>query len=296
MAGTASNPGNLLRVFLVDNGSLRPSAVFALRHLAESLSSTAGFEVEPVSLLHSAKIDPQLLDNQPAKVVGGRLNECIAQGDRHFLFLPLFLGPSLAITDYLPRLIDETKQETPGLSIKIADSLCGSDVANPDPRLARMLADTVRSEIESASLVAPTVAVVDHGTPHRPVNQLRNAVGRQLEAILGDEVSEVIPCSMERRDGNEYDFNEPLLERLDEVSRVKNACVAAMLFLLPGRHAGNNGDVAKIRDALIEKGAFSSMHISPLLGSHPVLLDILLDRVNEALGSRVAARSGATPA
>ena len=47
-------------------------------------------------------------------------------------------------------------------------------------------------------------------------------------------------CCMERREGSEYDFNDPLLESLIkelEEKKIKKL-VLAQLFLSPGRHAG----------------------------------------------------------
>jgi hypothetical protein len=52
-----------------------------------------------------------------------------------------------------------------------------------------------------------------------------------------------------------------------------------MFFLLPGRHAGDGGDVAQIGEALVERGAFAQVARTVLLGGHPILLEILADRL-----------------
>lgn len=266
-------------VFLVDNGSLRPQAVFALRELATNLANLVGFRVEAVSLLHSHKIDPADLGGTPATIVRRRLKVCLATGERQFVILPLFLGPSSAIKDYLPELIEEARTQVPDLMVKVAEPLAGGDVDQPDPRLAEMLADHVRATIRAHDLDRPSVAVVDHGTPLAAVNQVRNAVAAKVADILEAEVSQVIASSMERRDGAEYDFNEPLLERLDSDLCGSRECIAAMFFLLPGRHAGEGGDVVEICDELVECGSFVRIFMTPLLGEHPMLLDILKDRL-----------------
>jgi sirohydrochlorin ferrochelatase len=130
----------------------------------------------------------------------------------------------------------------------------------------------------------PQVALVDHGTPVEPVNRVRNAVARQLADLLGTEVSTVVASSMERRAGAEYDFNEPLLENVDQIEAlIGGDLIVALFFLLPGRHAGAAGDVAQICDALLERKVFSRVEMTPLLGEHPVLLDILADRLQVAL-------------
>lgn len=261
-------------IFLVDNGSLRPDASLALRQLASQLCDLVGLPVEPVSLLHSHKIEAALLQGVPATIVKRRMRERIEAGQREFIMLPLFLGPSLAITDYLPRIIEELRQTCPDLKVRIAAPIAGDDVAHPDCRLSEILADHVRGMIGEDNV---QIALVDHGTPIKPVNTLRNAVARQLADSLGLAVQ---PCSMERREGPDYAFNEPLLENLESLDDSSRARLAlAMFFLLPGRHAGEGGDVAQITNSMVERGVFSSVQMSPLIWEHPLLLEILRDRL-----------------
>ena len=90
-------------------------------------------------------------------------------------------------------------------------------------------------------------------------------------------------CSMERRDGPEYAFNDPLLENLATVKGDSDThLILGMFFILPGRHAGEGGDVAEIIEGLIKRDHFKSIHVCPLLGEHPLLLDVLADRLKEA--------------
>ena len=87
------------------------------------------------------------------------------------------------------------------------------------------------------------------------MNRLRDSVAAQVGDILGVRVQ---PCSMERRDGPEYAFNDPLLENLGKVEGFSEGkLILGMFFLLPGRHAGACGDVSEITDGLIERGQFS---------------------------------------
>lgn len=268
-------------VLLIDNGSLRPEATFSLRHLARELSARTKLDVEAVSLLHSHKIPADDLEGLPATIVRRRLRECVQQGLRHVICLPLFLGPSLAVREYLPQLIEEAQAECPELRVDLAEVLAGPDCEVPDPRLAQMLADVVRRVGVSPST---KVALVDHGTPYEPVNRVRNAVVGQLALDLGVEVAKVLACSMERREGDAYAFNEPLLENLTEVSGFSGGrLVLAMFFLLPGRHAGDGGDVAEICERLKAARAFDQIEMTPLLGTHPGLVDLLEDRLNEVL-------------
>lgn len=271
---------NTRAIFLVDNGSLRPAATFALRRLAQALSQQAGERVEPVSLLHSHKIPAEQLQGQPATIVRRRMRKLLSAGQREFVILPLFLGPSLAITDYLPTIVDELRQDYPDLVVKIAAPIAGQSVAQPDVRLAQMLAGHMPAHLAGGA-EERKIALVDHGTPFQPVNTLRNAVARQLAAQLKLPVQ---PCSMERREGAEYAFNDPLLEHLAGVAGYAGSdLVLSMFFLLPGRHAGEGGDVAEIAAGLVQHGDFRSIHTCPLLGEHPLLLEILGDRLREVL-------------
>ena len=101
---------------------------------------------------------------------------------------------------------------------------------------------------------------------------------------MGVDATIVAACSMERREGTEYDFNEPLLENLGELNGWRGSdLIVAMFFLLPGRHAGADGDVAQICSKLLQRAAFRSIQQTPLVGKHPLLIEILADRLNEAL-------------
>jgi hypothetical protein len=264
-------------IFLVDNGSLAPAATLGLRGLAASLTERVGQKVEAVSLLHSHKVDAAELGGMGATIVKRRMRASFAAGRRRFMILPLFLGPSRAISEYLPELLSELRGECPEMEVVVADCLLGKSVDNPDARLAQMLADHVRvADPESVM----QVALVDHGTPAPEVNRLRNAVARDLGELLGREV---VACSMERREGAEYDFNEPLLEHLPLQANSKGGrLLAAMFFLLPGRHAGAGGDVAHIGAELVKRGVYREVVCTALLGRHPLLLDLLAERLLEA--------------
>lgn len=274
---------NTPTVFLIDNGSLRPQATVALRLLAQALARRSAMPVEAVSLLHSHKIGADKLNGVPANIVKRRLRELLAAGQHDFICLPLFLGPSLAIADYLPQVVNELSGEHPELKVRIASVLAGEDLDAPDPRLAQMLADQIRALQASPDT---KLALVDHGTPIIEVNRVRNAVAQQLACELG--VTVVLPCSMERREGKAYAFNDPLLEKLGSIDDfVGGRLILAMFFLLPGRHAGEGGDVAKICEGLIAEGTFEEIQNTPLLGEHPMLIEILEDRLREVMSRKI---------
>ena len=217
-------------VLLIDNGSLRAEATLVLRRLAASLAARTGLRVEPVSLLHSSKVPAADLGGIPAQIVKPSLRRFVDAGVHELICLPLFLGPSLAISGYLPTLIDEARKRAPQLKVVVAETLAGAALDQPDERLAQILAAHVRDTLTTARAAQPRVALVDHGTPVETVNQVRNAVARQLAEQLGSEVTTVVASSMERRPGPEYAFNEPLLENLDQLEGLTGGDLIVALF------------------------------------------------------------------
>ena len=268
-------------VLLCDNGSLQADAIRALREVAAILCRKVNHNVRPAGLLHSNRADPAGLDGEPAASLIPALGDLLDAGERDFLILPFFLGPSRAVTQWLPEQLGKLSEEWPDLRVKTASCLFREE----DERLAQALADGVRGEVAKGKLVRPCIAMVDHGTPARDVNRAQERVGAQLRELLKEEVAEVRACSMERRPQSEYDFNEPLLENLlrDKATCPVQEVVVAQFFLSPGRHAGPDGDVANIcREAEQARPGLRTFLTDPL-GDHPVVLEILEERFRECL-------------
>jgi len=258
MAGT--------RILLVDNGSYEPAATLGLRSLAKEVGQLIGKEVHPVSTMHSTKIDPALLGGQPAVIFEQAVQQAMADGIDELVVLPLFIGPSRAITEYLPKVFADAQ---PGaMKLTIRQPLFGDDGFE----LTGMLADNLRATGWTKG--SGTVLLCDHGSPIPEVTACRNALAASLRKELGLKPEELIACSMERREGAEYDFNEPLLEHA--LQQAKGDAVILMLFLLPGRHAGPDGDVATIAKEHAPAGL--RWKLSPLLGTHPALPALLFRR------------------
>ncbi len=260
---------------LVDNGSLQPAATLALRGLATKLSRRLGRPVEPVSLLHSSGIDPKLLDGRPAEILVPVLEKRLASGQNEFVVLPLFFGPSQALTVYVPENVARLQAKYPALDFRLAPPLH----AMGDDRLARILADRVKVELGPEPRKPVRVALVDHGSPMPEVTAVRNALALQLAGLLGPCVAEVAPCSMERRPEPAYDFTAPLLaDLLAAPGWSSSHVIVAMQFLLPGRHAGPEGDVAKLCQRAEAAHPDLSTRMTGLVGAHPWLVEILADR------------------
>lgn len=257
---------------LVDNGSLEPAATLALRKLAARLCGRLGQKVEPVSLLHSSGIDPKLLDGTPAKLLLPVMERRLAANRPEFTLVPLFFGPSLALTEYLPENVARLREKFPRLKVAVAAPL----FARGDERLARILEEHVAAQLGPEPA---RVALVDHGSPVAAVTAVRDELARQLAARLGPRVAAVAPCSMERRPEPAYAFNEPLLAGLlDSAPWNAGRVIVALQFLAPGRHAGKDGDVAKICRAAEAKHPGLETRPTALVGAHPLLIEILADR------------------
>ena len=258
----------------MDNGSLEPESTLQLRRLATELDNRLVCRVDPVSLAHSGKIPPASLNGRPAELFEAALDRGWREGVNDYLVLPLFVGPSHGITRHVPALLAERKQKSSSFRSRLAAPL----FVPGETRLAQILVDHIREQISSGE--RPRVAIVDHGSPNQEVTEVRNVVAAQVRALLGDAVLDVAACSMERRDGPEYDFNEPLLANL--LSRPdwkQGPVVVGMMFIAPGRHAGEEGDVVQIcRGA--RNGELTGVKLTRLLGQHPLLLEILVDRAS----------------
>lgn len=277
------------RIVLLDNGSLKPEAVFSLRRIARDLGARIGREVEPVSLLHSSKIPAGKLDGVAAQTWRRFLKARLADGSQRIRVAPLFFGPSLAIVDYLPKVTGEMLGGDRSLEVEIGAPLAG-DGPVADVAVAAMLADLLlRGPLEAAG-GRTRVILVDHGSPAREVAACRDQVAAQLGTLLGAKAEGVIAASMERREGEEYAFNEPLLHGALEQAREQGAerVALALMFFSPGRHAGPGGDIARI----VAESRFARqggrVDFAPLAGESPLLIDLLARRYRAMSGPRCA--------
>lgn len=263
-------------IILMDNGSLRAEATLQLRRVATALSAELGEKVHPVSLLHSAKVPEQDLDGVPAKTFVPFLREQRELGRSRFVVLPLFFGPSGALVDYLPARVEALKESGwDDLVVDVMDTLVNAQ----DDRVAQIMAGLVREKLAIAGWGNAAVAMCDHGSPSREVNTVREIVARQMRELLADTGVTLQACSMERREGAEYDFNEPLLENLLGGEGFDGKVIVSLLFAGPGRHAGREGDVAKICADAMKDAAQLETTMTELVGSDlNSVVAILVDR------------------
>jgi hypothetical protein len=279
---TAAVPGrHRLTCFLFDNGSLRAAATLSLRRLAHALTEAIGVEVRAVSLLHSSGVDPAELGDTPAELLEPALLKFARAGGRDAVLLPLFFGPSAALTEYVPARVAAVQRQVPGLQVRLARWLVEPGDES-GPLVAEMLETGVRAIIAAHGLTGPKVLLTDHGSPQPAVAAVRDLLGSLLRERLGATVSTVGVASMERRAGDEYRFNEPLLESaLRRPPFDEGDVVVALQFLQPGRHAGPDGDIAQICAAVRRERPGLRTFMTPLLAEDPRLLELLARRYRD---------------
>jgi sirohydrochlorin ferrochelatase len=262
-----SQPATLL----VDNGSHRAESTLSLRRAASALAEKVGVPV------HLGGVPAEIFE----PFIKARQEE---HGTSSFLVVPLFFGHSAAIFEYLPQRVRELQAGWPELQVRVAP--CLVDLDDPtDLAVARILARLVRKKTAEADLDRPAVTLVEHGTPRIAVNKVRNHLAAQLREELGADASAVEASSMERRDGDEYAFNEPLLETLLGKEGFDRDVVLSMLFLSPGRHAGPGGDIAGICSDAEKAHPGLRTHMSELFATDPAAIELLAQRYRQGLGS-----------
>jgi hypothetical protein len=278
-----------------DNGSYRPDATLSLRRLADRLGSRIGEIVHPVSLLHSTRISPDKLDGTAAEIFEPFVISKLKEGIRRFHVIPLFFGPSAAILEYMPQRVEVLRASWPDLEVRISPCLVNPEDSG-DERVAKILIDHIYAARLRRKFKTPSIALVDHGAPRIKVTEVRDHLAKQVRNLLPEsDFPEVRACSMERRDGDKYAFNEPLLERVMGSEGFDREVIVSMLFASPGRHAGPAGDVAGICEEAAKVHLELVWQMTELVASHEGILDVLFSRFTEGLTSEPVSWEGEIP-
>ncbi len=272
-------------ILLIDNGSKRADGTRSLRGIATRLADQIGEPVHPVSLLHANQIPASALDGRSADTFEPFLRRRLHDGVRNFLVLPLFFGPSRAISDYVPEKVTALRAEVGPFEVRVARALCPLPEGEPD--LVEILFDQIRLTASTREIEIRRVILVDHGSPIPVVTEVRRWLAVRLAKRLNEQLGVRIALEeavMERRAGAQYDFNGDLLEdRLRGLAQENSTSpvILAMLFLSPGRHAGPGGDVAEICERVEKDYSGFRAYPSPLVGAHPMLARILAERLDD---------------
>jgi len=272
--------------FLFDNGSFRPESTLALRRVAARLAEQIGHTVVPTSLLHSGRVKAEDLNGEPAQLLEPALEQFAANGGQSAVVLPLFFGPSGAMRDYLPPRLNALRERFSACEIRLAGSL-ESPLDDSAEVIAQAMAEEVNRTIEQARFEKPDVIATDHGSPLPAVAEVRNRIGQKLGDQHQSTWGRVSVSSMERREGAEYAFNDPLLEDALKTcaGRGSREIVIALQFLFPGRHAGPGGDIASISDTFIAETPGARVEMTRPIGESDQILQLLERRFRETVSS-----------
>jgi sirohydrochlorin ferrochelatase len=204
------------------------------------------------------------------------------------VLLPLFFGPSGALTGHVPARMEAARKAFPRARWRLARWLVGP--GETDEGIARALASEARRVIAAEKLERPRIVLVDHGSPRRAVTAVRDQLGAQLRRLLAGDAAETGVASMERRPGAEFAFNEPLLAtRLRTPPFDAGDVVVVLQFLSPGRHAGPDGDIAAICAAARSERRGLRTWMTGTIGTAPEVVARLARRFAEARDRPVAA-------
>ncbi len=271
--------------FLFDNGSLRAASTLSLRRIARRLQDRLAVAVKPVSLLHSSGVAADQLEGQPAELLEVALTRFAEVGGREAVLLPLFFGPSGALTGYVPERLAAIRTKFPLLEVRLAAPLISLTDDSAGLLAAEIAAEIATFEVSGAP-ATQAVVLVDHGSPQPAVTAVRDHLAAELRRRITE--SAVIAASMERRPGPEYAFNDPLLETaLRDVAGQSGIreIIVALQFLQAGRHAGPGGDVAEICAAALHDTPDVRVRFTSLLGEGPTVLRLLERRWTECVAA-----------
>lgn len=269
-------------IMLCDNGSVRANATLQLRYVAESLSRVSGQMIHPVSFKHADRIAEDKIQGIPANIYHHFMKQQLMMGNREFLLLPMFFGNSKALTSFVPEQNNMLKETFGDFKVDIAEVIY--PLPEGEPLLVDIILQHIHATAENYHMPLKNVVLVDHGSPIPRVTEVR----RHLAAKVQDKLPtscHLEQAVMERREGEEYDFNGDLLKHwlLKKARQGEDSALVILLFFLPGRHAGEGGDINEICHSVMSEYSDFNIKISPLITEHPLFITILQKRLQRCL-------------
>ena len=269
-----------MKVALIDNGSLEPGAHAALRAAACAIGDIAGIGVDAVSWRHSDRIPAGALGGRPAWTLAPWIRAQVTAGEREFTLVPFFISPQGAIGSLLRRDLEALQAEAGGFEFSFAEGLATGHT------LAAFVEDRVREAAAARALIRPAVVVVDHGGPSKASAGVRDFVADGARERLRGVIGPLAAASMESPEGPEFHVSRPLLaDVLGGPGFDEGDVLIAPLFLLPGRHAGPRGDLARIACAAEARSPGLRCHFTGLVGSHRIATEFLAGALSQALAA-----------
>lgn len=277
-------------VALIDNGSANAAAHRQLRAIAAALSERVGIKVEAVSWKHSHRVPDSSLQGAPAHLLVPWMRAQLARGERDYLFVPFFVSPRGAVGLALRQTLERLRREEGDFTFAFTEGLATRGA------VADIVESRIRATISDHALRAPAVIVVDHGGPSPDSGKLRDAIAAEIRGRFASSLRGLVAASMQ---GDAHPHNRPLLaDALAVPDFARGDVIIAPLFLAPGRHAGADGDLARIVQSTQsrETGAARRCFFTELVGTHPQVVDTLAAGLREALAARSALSPNLPPA
>lgn len=266
-------------ILLTDNGSVRANATKQLRKLAEDLSDKTGYIIHPVSLKHADRIAAEKLDGKPAQIFQQFMKKQLSEGESEFVLVPIFFGESKALTSFVSDEVGLLKQLFGNFKFDIAEVIYPLPAG--EEQLTKIIYEQIQFTTKQNSLPMANIVLVDHGSPNPQVTEVRKHLAKTVQEKLPDDCL-LEQAVMERRDDKQYDFNGVLLRGwlLKKVSEGATSAVVILMFFLPGRHAGEGGDIVEICKSVMDEHPGFKISISPLITEHSDFISILQKRLN----------------
>ena len=248
------------------------------------MEKTSGISTVAVSLAHSDRIPIGKLNGQPVPLLEPFL-DTLADSTRlkKIYVIPLLMVNGGAIYTKLSESIKSFRTGNPNKIVALGDTLVNRLESGP-VSIPAIIARGVESEIRRVGLDGPEVLIVDHGSPFPVAAGVRDWVASEVEMLLPKGTAQsVLGASMERRDGAQYEFNEPLLEHaLEDCANrgVRDVLVAKML-IQPGKHSGKKGDIDQIIDSVSDQRSRMRVHIVRQIFQQKDLVLLLTNRLKK---------------
>lgn len=267
-------------ILLTDNGSVKENATRQLRKLAEKLSDKSGQTIHPVSLKHADRIPAEKLDGKPAQIFQAFMRKKLSEGESEFILLPIFFGESKALTSFVLEAVNSLRQDFGDFKFETAEVIY--PLPSGEKMLSQIIYEHIEFTIKQNNVPMNNLVLVDHGSPSPRVTEVRKHLANTIQKKLPDGCL-LEQAVMERRDDKQYDFNGELLKDwlIKKVTDGETSVVVILMFFLPGRHAGEGGDIVEICNSVIDEYPDFKISISPLITEHPAFISILQKRLND---------------
>ncbi|CEG37110.1 with nad-binding rossmann-fold domain [Plasmopara halstedii] len=273
-------------IVLINTGSLRAESYANMRHISFQLSRALRQLVVPCGFGLSDQVNTREHNGLRAKtlemVVAEHLalhNNCASE----IIVLPLFLGPSVIMRDYMPNIFDKVWAARPSasLSVRVGDCLVKSC---DDTRVAEMLLER-SSQVVNFTTVKEnvTILVVYPDTLSREASGEIDMVAQQLRRLLktNQHIKLAGSACIESQKGASHDSSDPpLAEALEYYSVSEGIVVFAKSFFSDDCIEKN---IEEIIQCVRAGHPDLDLRVAEALGPNELLSSILSDRYDSAV-------------